>query len=315
MKDSKGNDKDYFIASMPLLLAVDKIYDKIRKLTYRYIKEGTLFPEEIAQYEPYTIREAINNCIAHQDYTKGGGRINVIEMDDQLVFSNIGTFIPDSVEKVVIEDAPEEYYRNPFLATAMFNLRMVDTVGGGILKMFNFQIARFFPMPEYEFANEKVKLTIIGKILDEDFAKILEKNQNLNLLDILMLDKLQKKKLLTDDEIKHLRKLGLIEGRKPNVYMAAHIASVASDDAMKAQYIKQKGFDDDYYKKMVLDYLKKFGSANRRSINVLLLDKLPSVLDENQKSTKITNLLRVLRIEGKILNEGSDNKSRWVPIK
>jgi len=131
LKDAKGNDKNYHIESCPLLLAVDKIYAKIRNLKYRYIKDGTLFPDEVDQYEPFVIREAINNCIAHQDYTKGG-RINVVEMEDQLIFTNLGSFIPGSVEKVVKEDAPEEHYRNRFLATAMFNLKMVDTAGGGM---------------------------------------------------------------------------------------------------------------------------------------------------------------------------------------
>ncbi len=99
LKDAKGNDKDYFLATIPLLLAVDKIYEKIRKLTYRYLKDGTLFPDEVPQYEPFTIREAINNCIAHQDYSKGGGRINVVEFEsDQLVFSNVGTFMPKEHE-------------------------------------------------------------------------------------------------------------------------------------------------------------------------------------------------------------------------
>jgi len=103
LKDTKGNDKDYAIESCPLLLAVDKIYSRIRNLKYRYLKDGTLFPDEIDQYEPYTIREALNNCIAHQDYTKGG-RINVIETDDQLIFTNLGSFIPGSVERVVKDD-------------------------------------------------------------------------------------------------------------------------------------------------------------------------------------------------------------------
>lgn len=137
LKDAKGNDKDYHIESCPLLLAVDKIYSKIRNLKYRYLKDGTLFPDEVDQYEPFVVREAINNCIAHQDYTRGG-RINVVEMEDQLVFTNLGNFIPGSVERVVRENAPEEHYRNKFLATAMFNLKMVDTAGGGIRKMFNY---------------------------------------------------------------------------------------------------------------------------------------------------------------------------------
>lgn len=137
LKDANGNDKDYAIIGCPMILAVDKLYAKIRNLKYRYIKDGTLFPDEVNQYEPYSIREALNNCIAHQDYSKHG-RINVVEMDDQLIFTNYGSFIPGSVEKVVKEDAPEEHYRNRFLASAMFNLKMVDTAGGGIKKYSTF---------------------------------------------------------------------------------------------------------------------------------------------------------------------------------
>jgi ATP-dependent DNA helicase RecG len=60
-------------------------------------------------------------------------------MEDQLIFTNLGSFIPGSVERVVKEDAPEEHYRNRYLASAMFNLKMVDTAGGGIKKIFNYQ--------------------------------------------------------------------------------------------------------------------------------------------------------------------------------
>lgn len=144
LKDHQGNDRDYALFGMPLLLAVDKVYAKIRNLKYRYIREGTLFPEEIDQYEPYAIREALNNCIAHQDYTLAG-RINVIEREESLTFTNLGSFVPGDVQRVVMEDAPEEHYRNRFLANAMFNLKMVDTAGGGIRKLFLFQKQRFFP--------------------------------------------------------------------------------------------------------------------------------------------------------------------------
>src|SRR5699024_797741 len=109
LKDANNNDKDYEIFGCPMILAVDKVYAKIRNLKYRYIKDGTLFPEEVTQYEPYSIREALNNCIAHQDYTKHG-RINVVEKEDELIFTNLGAVIPGSVERAVEEDAPPEHY-------------------------------------------------------------------------------------------------------------------------------------------------------------------------------------------------------------
>jgi ATP-dependent DNA helicase RecG len=116
-----------------------------------------LFPNELLRYEPFNIREAINNCVAHNDYAKAG-YINIVEFEDErLVFSNNGTFIPGSIEKVIMQDAPEENYRNRFLANAMFQLGLVDTRGGGIKKMYTNQIKRLFPLPDYEFEDEKQK--------------------------------------------------------------------------------------------------------------------------------------------------------------
>ena len=307
LKDAKGNERDYHIESCPFLLAVDKIYAKIRNLKYRYMKEGTLFPDEMDQYEPFVIREAINNCIAHQDYTKGG-RINVVEMEDQLIFTNLGSFIPGSVEKVVREDAPEEHYRNKFLATAMFNLKMVDTVGGGIKKMFNYQRERFFPMPEYVLSDTRVKVAVIGKVLDLDFARVLARNPKLTLEQIIMLDKVQKRNNLTDAEAKHLKSFGLIEGRKPHYVISAKIAATLSSDELKSDYIKQRGLDDEHYKHLILEYLKKFGESNRKNIDKFLWGKLPEILTEEQKKHKITNLLSTLRIKGIIQNRGY---SKW----
>lgn len=309
LKDAKGNDKDYHIESCPLLLAVDKIYSKIRNLKYRYMQDGTLFPDEVDQYEPFIIREALNNCIAHQDYTKGG-RINVVEMDDQLVFTNLGSFIPGSVERVVREDAPEEHYRNKFLATAMFNLKMVDTAGGGIRKMFNYQRARFFPMPEYDLSRERVKVTIIGKVLDSDFARVLAKKRDLDLDDIIALDKVQKKKVLTDSEIKQLKGKKLIEGRKPNYHISFDVAEKTN---MQAEYIKIRGLKDDHFKQLILEYLDKCKQASKEDIDKLLLDILPGVLDDNQRRNKIHNLIYAMSKKDRtIINRGTNRYPKWV---
>lgn len=311
LKDINGNDKDYAIIGCPLLLAVDKVYAKIRNLKYRYIQDGTLFPEEINQYEPYTIREALNNCIAHQDYTKHG-RINVVEMDDQLIFTNLGSFIPGSVEKVVIEDAPEEHYRNQFLATAMFNLKMVDTAGGGIRKMFNFQKERYFPMPDYDLTGEKVKVTISGKVLDMAYARLLARNKNLTLEEIMILDKVQKKQPLTSFEVKLLKSKKLIEGRKPNYYIGI---KVAQKTGQKASYSKNKAFDKLYYLDFIIKSIKQHGSLNRKDVDELLWNKLPDWMSEVQRKTKVNNLLSELRRKGDIENTGSYTKPKWVLAK
>jgi ATP-dependent DNA helicase RecG len=192
----------------------------------------------------------------------------------------------------------------------MFNLKMVDTAGGGIKKMFNFQRVRFFPMPEYDLSGGKVKVTVIGKVLDLDFARVLAKKRGLDLNEIIMLDKVQKKKTLSKPEIDHLKSKGLIEGRKPNF----HISSVVAEKTgQKAEYIKTRGLKDDHFKKLILEYLDKYTEATREDIDNLLLDILPGVLDEKQRKNKIRNLVYALSKRDKIIkNQGTSRYPKWV---
>jgi ATP-dependent DNA helicase RecG len=310
LKDTQGNDRDYALFGMPLLLAVDKVYAKIRNLKYRYLPEGTLFPDEKDQYEPYAIREALNNCIAHQDYTLAG-RINVVETDESLTFTNLGSFVPGDVERVVREDAPEEHYRNRFLVTAMFNLKMVDTAGGGIRKIFLYQKERFFPLPEYDTSSNRVRLTLTSKVLDMDYARILARNATLNLAEIMSLDKVQKKRALTDDEEKALKAKRLIDGRKPNFYIAKSVAQLAGQ---KAKYSKNKAFDKQYYIDLICKSIAEHRSLTRKDIDELLWSKLPDWMDDTQKKTKVNNLISEVRRNGKITNKGSLGKPEWVLI-
>ena len=293
-------NKDYEILPMPLLLSVDKLYNKVRNVKYRLVRPDTLFPDEMLRYDMFNIREPLNNAIAHQDYTKCA-RIEVVEYeDDHIIFQNYGTFLPESVENVVTKDCPESVYRNRFLVEAMRNLNMIETEGGGIKKMFVNQCIRLFPMPEYDFSDGKVQVSIIGKVIDENFARILTDTPELHLDDIMLLDKVQKKKPITDEQVAYLRKRKLIAGRKPNFYLAHKVVFKVKDPGLKEQYIKNRSFDDGYFMKLIIEYLNKFGKASRKDINGLLADKLSDVLDSDQKRNKIDYLLKKLKESKKV---------------
>lgn len=292
LKDRDNIEKDYEHFSCPFVVTLDDVYSKIRNLKYRYMDGNSLFPEEVDSYEPFIIREALNNAIAHQDYTMGG-KINVVEFEDRkLVFSNKGSFIPKSIENVLKSDAPEEKYRNKFLANAMINLNLIDTIGSGIKKMFIAQKNKYFPLPEYELKNESVKVTIEGKVLDINYASKLASIPDLSLEEIILLDKVQKKYILNDAEIKMLRTKKLIEGKRPNIHISSTVANVTGQ---KDEYIKMRGIDDEHYQAMIITYLTKFNKAKKADFEKLLLDKLPGVLDEKQKKDKVKNLLQKLR--------------------
>ena len=117
---------------------------------------------------------------------------------------------------------------------------------------------------------------------------------------------------LDDKTARHLKKAGLIEGRKPNFHVSAVVASAA--DA-KAAYIKTRGLDEGYYRKLVGEYLEKFGHASRADIDKFLKSKLSDALDGRQKETKISNLLTRMRKGGEIRNTGSRKAPRWELMK
>ena len=303
LKDKDNTEKDYEHFGCPFILSVNEVKNKIRNLKYRYIKDGTLFPEEVDQFDAYIIRESLNNCIAHQDYTLNG-KINVVEREDGfLIFNNAGTFIPESVEHVIKADAPESIYRNPFLANAMVNLNMIDTTGSGIKRMFAIQRKKFFPLPDYDFSKNKVQVTIVGKVLDVNYARKLAQMPELSLDEIILLDKVAKNKNITNEEVKDLKTRGLIEGRKPNYHISANVAKATGE---KVNYIKQRGIDDGYCQKMIIEYLNKFGIGSKKDFERLLLDKLPDVLDIQQKKNKIKNNLQTLRKQGVITPKGKE---------
>jgi ATP-dependent DNA helicase RecG len=309
LKNERNEDLDYEHFGPPFLLNVDKLLARIRNLTVRELPGGTLFPVELTQYDPWVIREALHNCIAHQDYGLRG-RVQVVETPDTLLLTNVGGFLPGRVEAVIEQDAPLEIYRNPFLAEAMVNLNMIDTQGGGIKRMFMKQRERFFPMPDYELSQpERVLVTLRGRILDERYTRLLMTHSSLDLATIMLLDKVQKGERIATEDGKRLRMAKLVEGRYPNLIIGG---TVAATMGQKAQHIRNRGFDSQYYRDLVVALVREHQPVAREDIDRLLLDKLPDALTQAQKLNRVHNLLRQLVAGGRIVNSGSRRWPRWI---
>ena len=310
LKNERNEDLDYEHFGPPFLLAGERVLARIRNLTVRELPGGTLFPIEMTQYDAWVIREALHNCIAHQDYGLRG-RIQVVETPDALLLTNVGSFLPGKVETVIHQDAPLEIYRNPFLAEAMVSFNLIDTQGGGIKKMFQKQRGRFFPMPDYDLSSpERVAVRIAGRILDERYAQLLMNRMDLGLEAIILLDRVQKRLPITKEEHQKLKHDGLVEGRFPNPVVAAQIAALTGD---KARHIRDTGFNNEYYRDYIVKMIAKMQPVSREDIDEALLDKLPEVLTRQQKLEKIHNLLTVLsRKERRIRNAGGRRYPSWV---
>lgn len=300
---------DYEHFGIPFIINIDKIKSKIRNLKYRYmISDTTLFPYEVDKYDNYILRELINNCIAHQDY-RLHGNINIIEYSDRLMIINEGSFIPETIENVLKDGYSSPYYRNPFLISAMVNLNMIDTVGSGIKRVYDIQKKKYFPMPDYDLSNpNRVIVTLYGKIIDENYSRLLFERTNLDISAIILLDRLQKRYAISKEQSDYLKKEHLIEGRYPNIYISSSLASLTEK---KEEYVYNSGLENEFYMELIIKYIKEYGSASRKEIISLLKDKLPNSLDEGTKLSRVRYLLDLLKKEGKIYHDNKSGHSCW----
>lgn len=301
--------KAYEHFDMPLLLAVDKVYAKIRNEKYRYIAgQQTLFPEEVSQYEPDLIKEILNNCIAHSDY-RLRGRINVEEFEDSLVFINEGSFIPENIEQALEPGYKPPYYRNAFLCAAMVKMYMIDTNSMGIPMIYRIQKDKCFPLPSYNFDTpNRVSVKIYGKILDKSYTQLLHSSNNdLDIRTVFLLDQVQKKQTISKEDFKLLKSRDLVEGRYPNIYVSFKIAEAIGD---KASYIRKKGLEEEICKQLIISTLKT-GPANKSVLYEVIKDAFPSDLSKKKKAKKLSNLLQKMKREGLIRVDGTTKNSLW----
>lgn len=153
-----------------------------------------------------------------------------------------------------------------------------------------------------------MKVRHLGKILDEKYTRMLIDHTDLDLDTIIALDKIQKKRPIDDETFARLKKWKLIEGRRPNVFISAHIAAVTGT---KAAYIKHRGLDKTHYKALVVSFLEKFQQSVRGDIEGFLREKISDALSLDQKTNRIRNLLQEMRREGTLTCEGHGPAAIW----
>lgn len=308
LKDGGGREQDYEHIGPPFIRAGERLLARLRNLVVRAMPDGTLFPREIPQYDPWVIREALHNCIAHQDYA-ARARIIVVEAPGRILFVNAGTFIPGDVETVIRQDAPQARYRNPFLADAMVHLNLIDTQGGGIKKMYELQKQRSFPLPDYDLSTQgEVRVSISGQVVDERYSRLLMARTDLPIADVMLLDRIQKKQRIPREEHQRLRAEGLVEGRYPNLIVAGPVARATGG---AGRHIREKGLTKQYYVDLVLALLREHGPCDRKMLDDLLIPKLPDRLSPRQKLTRVKNLLQEMKADGMIRNDGSRSRPAW----
>ena len=255
------------------------------------------------QYDEYTIREAMHNAIAHQDYTLQQ-RIVFVEGPSTLYYGNGGSFIPGTIENAMDYKGPQLHYRNECLCRGMVNFNMIDTVSRGIKKMFNEQWRRHFPMPAYEIdtLNNEVGVKIYGNTINETYTKLLKENNSLTLEDCILLDAVQKGHRISENNVVSLMEKGLLEGDITDYHISI---DVAKKTRQLPEYTRNKGLDKAKIQQMIIQYLQNAGSlgAKRDGIFDYLKEVLPQNKTQEQQERMIGNILSEMKEDGVIYAE------------
>lgn len=296
------------IFTIPFIKSTTEVLGCIRNYRFKIYPNNSLIPAEVWKYDTRSILEGMHNCILHQDYVCNE-RVLVIEDDDKLTFENVGSFYEGDYEEYIMGQKTPKRYRNPFLAKAMDNVKMIDSKGYGIHNMFVRQKERYLPMPCYDDSNDShVVMQLPGNVLDKKYSLLLMEKSDISLTEAVLLDQVQRGKRINDNAIALLRKRHLIEGRKPNIFVAKRLAQ---NTGRKIEYSKHKGLEAKSCESLLLNALKEHGRLSRAEIDTLLWNVLSDQLDDSQKKTKIGYLLRKLHKEGVVCNETNGNKSFW----
>ena len=162
-------------------------------------------------------------------------------------------------------------------------------------------------MPDYDKSdsNTVVVLTLPGNVIDENYSLLLLENSDIDLTTAVLLDKVQKGKPISDNAITMLRKKGLIEGRKPHLYVSRQVAKATNK---QVEYTLKKGFNDEECQEWILKALNDHKVLSHKQINELLWNKLPVDFSDTQRLNKIGNLIMRMKRGGLIK---TDEKRMW----
>lgn len=124
----------------------------------------------------------------------------------------------------------------------------------------------------------------------------------------MLLDQVQKRRRISKEAHRRLKADGLVEGRYPNLLVAGPVARMTGD---AGRHIRERGFDKHYYMDMIHALVREHGPVSRKEIDQALRPKLPDGLTDEQKRTRIHNILQEMRRSGLISNQGSRAQPIW----
>lgn len=186
--------------------------------------EGQIFREDRLPVPPDALRELILNAVMHRDYSDPSGYVAIAIFDDRIEIRSVGR-LPNGMTVEMLSGPHLSKPRNPLIADAFHRVGAVESWGRGTNRVIE-ECERYgIEPPHFEEKGGTLIVTLRAPILHkipnarlmknlslrtEKILNILNKNGILTATEIL--EKLDESISLRtlQDELKHLRKIGLI---------------------------------------------------------------------------------------------------------
>jgi ATP-dependent DNA helicase RecG len=295
--DIDGTEADSRVINGSMVLAIRKVASLISNSTVKI--DGPEGPVFVSAYRVASLTEAMFNALQHQDYTMGG-TIEVQERENESVtiVSN-GSFPKVQPESFVKAQNQTMASRNDFLIKAMAGIGLVSNSGAGIRNFYLSQIHKHFPLPRFVITDSSVSVTFPGR-REGSMARALDIHTNMEIQDILDLDRLDSGRYLSDKRMESLIARGLV-----TVYDGVPCINLSYEDP-SSRFSKGSDYD------AVMQLLKDNGSITRGDVVDILRFRDRKGLTDEQLSIKATNILQNLRKDGRIAKaEGSTRSARY----
>lgn len=292
----------------PYFIIYDEIWNTINARNIRIPYQEGFIQQEVLAFDEKACREAVNNAVAHRDYSIGGRSIIIRTSPNSLTVISPGGF-PNEITPENVLNAPP-HWRNRLIAEAFERTKLVERSGQGIDNIFETSIRQGKGLPDFDGTSDStVQINIPALVKDAEFVKFLEKVANekqvtFSFDEIYELEKLREKKVLSVLSHKEkflkleiIEKVGKTSGTK---YILAH--RYYSYQERPGIYTRIRGISREKNKELILNHIQREGRGMKKDF----IDAFPEL-----KVSDVSNLLQELKGEGKIERVGSERAGYW----
>lgn len=145
---TKSTAIDHADIKSPLPIAIDEVLAFIRRNTSMKAVIRSPRREDIAEYPPEAVREAVINAILHSDYSTMRSSIQVAIFDDRMEITNPGPLPLGLSLETALSGISQ--LRNKVLGRVFRELGLIEQWGSGLPRIFETCLQRRLPPPKFQ---------------------------------------------------------------------------------------------------------------------------------------------------------------------